>query len=230
MTQLANFLIKAFIALVLILSIANISFAQTSKDTLILKDQINKLQTDLEDQKTITSTLLEKINNLIDSQNSLIKQYTQTNLIIQNLQTGSTSSNDKFKDAFIVNKEGKPYAFIDKDLKLYEYYGQDLLGWINPDTSELVRNFDEAVVAIIDGDFILDETGHAIASIERSENLKWDREKLYSQVQKRPLSNYFIKLENPQQFNKSTFKFSDWSLKKIEDILFFSEKRIQKLK
>lgn len=206
------------------------SFAQTSKESLILKDQINKLQTDLEDQKTITSTLLEKINSLIETQNNLIKQYTQTNLIIQNLQSNPKTSNEKFKDAYVLNKEGKPYAFIDKDLKLYEYYGKDLLGWINPETNELIRNFDEATVAIIDGDFILDETGHAIASIERSENLKWEREKLYSQVQKRPLSNYFIRLENPQQFNKSTFKFSDWSIKKIEDILFFSEKRIQKLK
>ena len=97
-------------------------------------------------------------------------------------------------------------------------------------TNEIVRNFDEAVVAIIDGDFILDETGHAIGSIERSETLKWDREKLYSQVQKRPLSNYFIRLENPQQFNKSTFRFSDWSTRNLEDILFFSEKKIQKLR
>lgn len=206
------------------------SFAQTSKESLILKDQINKLQTDLEDQKVLTSTLLERINSLIETQNSLIKQYTQTNLIIQNLQTGSKISNDKFKDAFILNKEGKPYAFIDNDLKLYEYYGHDLLGWIKPDTNEIVRNFDEAIVATIDGDFILDETGHSIATIERSETLKWDREKLSPQVQKRPLSNYFIRLENPQLFNKSTFKFSDWSIKKIEDILFFSEKRIQRLK
>ena len=225
-----NFSIKIFISLCLLLGIGNISFAQTSKDTLILKDQINKLQTDLEDQKAITNTLLDKINNLIDTQNSLIKQYTQTTLLIQNLQTNTNSTQDKFKDAFILNKEGKPYAFIDKDLKLYEYYGQDLLGWINPDTSEIIRSFDGAIVAILDGDFLLDDTGHAIASIERSENLKWDREKLYSQAQKRPLSNYFIKLENPQQFNKSTFRFSDWSIKKIEDILFFSEKRIQKLR
>lgn len=221
---------KCFLLFLILFSSQLSSFAQTSKEALILKEQVNRLQTDLEDQKATTSTLLEKINSLIENQNNLIKQYAQTNLVIQNLQISSKGANNKFKDAYLLNRDGKPYAFIDNDLKLYEYYGHDLLGWINPDTNEVIRNFDEAVVAIIDGDFILDETGHAIASIERSENLKWDREKLYSQVQKRPLSNYFIRLENPQLFNKSTFKFSDWSIKKIEDILFFSEKRIQKLK
>ena len=60
--------------------------------------------------------------------------------------------------------------------------------------------------------------------------MRWDREKLYSQVQKKPVSQYFIRLENPKQFNLSTFRFSDWSNQKLEDLLFFSEKKIQKLK
>lgn len=223
-------MIRIFLLVLIFTFIALPSNAQTSKEALILKDQVNRLQSDLEDQKAITSSLLERINSLIENQNNLIKQYSQTNLIIHSLQSNPKASSNDFKDTFILNKEGKPYAFIDKDLKLYEYYGHDLLGWINSETNEVVRNFDEATVAIIDDNFILDETGHAIASIERSENLKWDREKLYSQVQKRPLSKYFVRLENPQQFNKSTFRFSDWSVKKIEDILFFSEKRIQKLR
>ena len=83
---------------------------------------------------------------------------------------------------------------------------------------------------MIENDFILDETGHAIGSIERSENLRWDRERLYSQVQKKPVSQYFIRTESPTQFNLSTFRYSDWSTQMLEDILFFSEKKIQKLK
>ncbi len=231
MTLSVNFSVNFLILIItLFLYTSEACYAQVSKDTLILKDQVNRLQEDIEEQKTITSTLLKRINDLIEKQNDLIKQYSQTNIVIQGLQSTQKTKPERFKNAFVLNKDGKPYAYIGNDLKLYEYYGKDLIGWIKSETNEIVRNFDEAVVAIIDGDFILDETGHAIGSIEQSENLRWDREKLYSQVQKRPISHYFVRLENPKQFTPSTFRFSDWSTQKIEDVLFFSEKKIQKLR
>ena len=205
--------------------------AQTPKDTLILKEQISKLQDDLEEQKTLTSSLLEKLNDLINNQNQIIIQFNDTSKLIKNIPTLTTGSTQgSFKDAFILNKDGKPIAFADDMLKLYEYFGGNLIGYIKPDTNEIVRNFDDSVIAQIENDFVLDETGHAIGSVERSENLRWDREKLYSQVQKEPVSHYFVKVESPRLFNLSTFRYSDWSTQKLEDVLFFSEKKIQKLK
>lgn len=204
-------------------------FAQPTKDNLILREQIIKLQEDLEEQKKTTNTLLDRINVLIESQNLLILKFNDSIKTIQTVPT-TPLTQGKYKDAFILNKDGKPIAFIDDGLKLYEYLGGHLIGTIKPDTNEVVRNFDESVVAVIENDFLLDETGHTIGSIERSENLRWDREKLYRQAQKTPVSQYFVRLDNPKQFNLSTFRFSDWSTQKLEDILFFSEKKIQKLK
>ena len=220
----------SFLLTLFILLNAVPAFAQATKENLILRDQISKLQEDLSEQKELTSNLLEKLNDVIKNQNQLIINFGETTKLIQNISTISLPTNQTFKDAFILNKSGRPIAFIDDGLKLYEYYGGNLVGWIKPETNEIVRNYDSSVVAQIENDFILDETGHAIGSIERSENLRWDREKLYSQAQKNPVSQYFVRLENPKQFNLSTFRYSDWSVQKLEDILFFSEKKIQKLK
>lgn len=224
--------LKIIITVLLALFYLSPTFAQTSKEGLYLKDQITRLQTELEEQKQITSTLLETINELTKNQNQLILDFGQSIKLLQQISTrpSALDSQSSFKDAFILNKDGKPIAFIDAGLKLYEYYGGNLVGWVKPDTNEIIRNFDNSVIGVIENDFVLDETGHAIGSIERSENLRWDREKLYSQVQKKPISHYFIRLENPKQFNLSTFRYSDWSTQKLEDILFFSEKKIQKLK
>ena len=213
-----------------ILKIAPTTYAQTTKENLTLRDQLSKLQDDLADQKELTSNLLEKLNDIIKNQNQLIINFGETTKLIHNISTVSLTTSQTFKDAFILNKSGRPVAFIDDGLKLYEYSGGNLIGWIKPETNEIVRNFDNSIVAQIENDFILDETGHAIGSVERSENLKWDREKLYAQVQKNPVSQYFVRLENPKQFNLSTFRYSDWSVQKLEDILFFSDKKIQKLK
>ena len=221
-----NLIILSFL---IILSNQSVSFAQATKETLFLKEQISKLQEDLHEQKELTANLLEKLNDLVKNQDQLIIQFGETSKIIQNISS-SYLPKQSARDSFILNKNGKPVAFIDEGLKLYEYFGGNLIGWIKPDTNEIVRNFDNSIIAQIENDFVLDETGHAIGSIERSENLRWDREKLYSQAQKNPVSQYFIRLENPRQFNLSTFRFSDWSVQKLEDILFFSEKKIQKLK
>ena len=233
MIQLVKCLAKVLIVTIVLLPYCSINtLAQAIKETLFLKDQISNLQQQVEEQKGNISNLSERINELIRNQNQLIIQFGDITKTIQNTSTQPSTINPQlqFKDAFILNKDGKSVAFIDAGLKLYEYYGGNLIGYIKPETNEIVRNFDDTVVAVIEGDFILDETGHAIGSIERSENMRWDREKLYSQVQKKPVSQYFVRLENPKQFNLSTFRFSDWSNQKLEDILFFSEKKIQKLK
>ncbi len=202
------------------------------QESILLKEEIRKLREDLSSQKDATSDLLQRTNDLITSQNLLITDLKNTIQIIQNIPSVILSPGQQatFKDAFILNKDGKPFAFIDAGLKLYEYAGGNLLGRINPDTSEIIRNFDNSVVAAIENDFVIDESGHAIGSIERSENLRWDREKLYSKIQKTPVSHFFVQQENPRRFILSPYRSSEWSTQKIEDILLFSEKNIQKLK
>lgn len=224
--------LQIIILIITIFYLQKLALAQTTKEGIYLKDQITKLQVELEEQKEITSNLLEKINELTKNQNQLILDFGQSIKLLQEISTrpSALSTQHLFKDAFILNKDGRPIAFIDSNLKLYEYYGGNLLGWIKLETNEIIRNYDNSIIGIIENDFVLDETGHAIGSIERSENLRWDREKYYSQVQKKPVSQYFVRLENPKQFNLSTFRYSDWATQKLEDILFFSEKKIQKLK
>lgn len=202
------------------------------QESLLLKEEIRKLREDLSSQKEVTSDLLQRTNDLITSQNLLITDLRNTIQIIQNIPSIILSPVQQatFKDAFILNRDGKPFAFIDAGLKLYEYAGGNLIGRINPDTSEIIRNFDNSVVAAIENDFVLDESGHAIGSIERSENLRWDREKLYSKIQKTPTSHFFVQQENQRRFILSPYRSSEWSTQKIEDILLFSEKNIQKLK
>ena len=150
------------------------AFAQATKETLFIKDQLLKLQEDLSEQKELTSTVLEKLNESIKNQNQLILQFNETSKLIQkpSLPASPIKQQSFFNSTFILNKDGKPVALIDDNLKLYEFTGGNLIGWINPDTNEIVRNFDNSVVAVIENDFVLDETGHAIGSIEKSENLK----------------------------------------------------------
>ena len=80
----------------------------------------------------------------------------------------------------------------------------------------------------LENDFLIDDKGSPIGSIERSETLKWEREKLTTQ--KTPGSHFFVMAVAPQQFIQTKFRTSDWSTQKIEDVLFFSEKNVQKLK
>lgn len=205
---------------------------QGLKETIILKEEIIKLRKDLSEQKEQTSKLLERINDLISNQSLLISDLKNTIQVFQNFSTTALtlSQQNTYKDAFILNKEGKPIAFVDAGLKLYEYTGGNLIGWIKPDTNEVVRNTDNSVIGIIENDFIVDESGYPIGSIERSETLRWDREKLYGKIQKKPASHFFARPQSPRKFILSTFRSSDWSTQKLEDLLYFSEKEIQKLK
>lgn len=56
----------------------------------------------------------------------------------------------------------------------------------------MIRNFDDSTVAVIENDSIIDYTGHPIGSIERSEHLRWDREKLFPKFQKKPVSHFLL--------------------------------------
>ena len=196
-----------------------------------LNEEITKLRKEISDQKELNSKLLERITEFTNNQNLLISDLRNTIQVFQNISSNILSTDDQrtFKDAFILNKDGRPFAFIDAGLKIYGYDNGNLLGWIKSETKELIRNYDNSIVGIIENDFVIDETGHAVGSIERSENLRWDREKLYSKIQKTPASHFFI-MTDPKPSIISRFRFSDWSVQKIEDILTFDEKDVQKLK
>ena len=214
---------------------------QYSRETQLLKEEVVKLRQEVEgqkellqQQKDLTSNLLQRTTDLLNKQDRLIGDLSDTTKIIldiSNITRTISTQQTTYKDAFVLNKEGKPVAFVDTGLRLYEYGGGNLLGWIKPDTNEIIRSYDNSVVAVVENDFVIDETGYPVGSIERSETLKWDREKLYGKVQKTPASHFFIRPQNPRQFILSPFRSSDWSPnKKLEDILYFSEKNIQKVK
>jgi len=186
-----------------------------------MKDEIIRLRKEIAGQKETTLNLVQRLNELATSQSSFITELRTTIF---------TNQDNRFKDAFILNKEGKPFAFIDTGLKIYEYGGGNLLGWINSDTNEVIRNFDNSVVAIIESDFVIDESGHPIGSIERSETLRWDREKLYGKIQKAPVSHFFERPQTPRRFILSPYRSSEWSTQRIEYVLNFSEKSIQRIK
>ncbi|GEM_PF-3013547 len=202
------------------------------QETQALKEEVIKLRKDLSDQKDLTSMLVDRTIEIIDNQNQLFTQFQNTSSVINDIFSTTEFAKQQvtFKDAFILNMSGKPFAFIDNGFKLYEYTGGNLIGWVNPKTNEIIRNFDNSVVAIVENDFVIDATGHPIGTIERSENLKWDREKLYAKVQKNPVSHFFVRPSVPTQFILTPYRSSDWSAQNIEDILFFAENKIQKLK
>lgn len=197
-----------------------------------LREEIIKLRKDFADQKDLTSRLLDRTNDLKDNQNQLTIQVqsTVTTLKDINFDTGFLKQQLLFRDTFIFDKTGKPFAFIEPNLKIYEYNSGNLLGSININTNEIIRNYDGSTVATLESNFLIDQNGQPIASIERSEPLRLEREKLHPQIQKNPLSHFFVPIEGKKQFNQVPYRFSDWSTQKLEDVLFFSEKKIQKLK
>ena len=79
--------------------------SHAQKDTLILKEQVNRLQEDLDNQKEITAKLLDKTNILIEKQSDLIKQYVQTNIIIQGLQSNQKNKPTEFVTIAILAKD-----------------------------------------------------------------------------------------------------------------------------
>ena len=175
---------------------------------------------------------MERNIQLIDNQEKIISDLTDSTIILKEFSGFTMSFIDlqkKYKDAFVFNRDGKPYAYIDfPELKLYEYSTGKLLGWIDTNKNEVIRNYDSSTIATIENDFLIGVQGSPIGSIERSETLRWEREKLM--IQKTPESHFFVMSVAPQQFIQTQFITSNWSTQKLEDILFFSEKNIQKLK
>lgn len=212
---------------------------QGSKDSLILKEEISNLKKEIQEQKDLMRTqgdtvtrLLDRSTDIINYESNIITDLREATAAIQGFSNYTMSFinlQKKYLNAFLFNKEGKPAAYIDfPELKLYEYNTGNLLGWIDPEKNEVIRNYDGSTVATIENDFLIDAQGSPIASIERSENLKWEREKLM--IQKNPVSHFFVMASAPQQFIQTKFRTSDWSAQRLEDVLFFSEKNIQKLK
>ncbi len=202
------------------------------QETQALKEEVIKLRKELVEQKDLTSMLVDRTIEIINNQNQLFTQFQNTSDSINDLSSTANLLKQQLsiKDTFILNMSGKPFAFIDNGFKLYEYNSGNLIGWINPKSNEIIRNFDNSIVAIIENDFVIDATGHPVGSIERSENLRWDREKLYPKVQKNPISHFFVRPSAPTQFILTPYRSSDWSAQNIEDLLFFAENKIQKLK
>ena len=196
-----------------------------------LREEVVNLKDTLSEQKQTTNNVLDKTNEVLQNQQQFTVSINSSISILQDLLTTAMSINQQitYRDAFILNKTGKPFAYIDNGLRLYDYYNGNLLGFIHPVTNEIVRNYDNSIVALIENDFVLDEGGRAIGTVERSETLRWDREKLYSQVQKKPGSQFIVR-PGPRQFIISPFRSGDWSQQNLEDILGFQEKKIQKLK
>ncbi len=215
---------------------------QNSREAQLLREEVSNLKKELQDQKELIRTqgdatimLLERNLDLTNTQSKTISDLIMdTTVILQSFSTFTMTYIDlqgKYKDAFIFNPNGKPYAYIDfPELKIYEYNSGDLLGWINADKNEVIRNYDGSTIATIENDFLIDDKGAPIGSIERSETLRWEREKLLGMLLKTPLSHFFVQSAVPQQFIQPKYRTSDWSTQKIEDVLFFSEKNIQKLK
>lgn len=197
-----------------------------------LREEVSKLRKDISDQKDLTSMLLDRTSDLSNSQNQINSQLQNTVTTLKDISSDTEFLKQQllFRDTFIFNKDGKPFAFIDPNLRIYEYAGGNLIGLINPDTNEIIRNYDGSTVATLEKNFLIDQNGQPIGSVERSETLRLEREKLYPQIQKTPLSHFFVPIEGKKQFIQIPDRFSDWSTQKLDDILFFSEKKIQELK
>ena len=216
--------------------------SQNQRETLLLREEVSNLKKELQEQKELIRTqgdtntmLLERNLDLTNTQSKIISDLIMdTTIILQGFSNFTMTYIDiqgKYKDAFIFSPGGKPFAYIDfPELKIYEYNSGNLLGFINADKNEVVRNYDNSIIATIENDFLIDDKGAPIGSVERSETLRWEREKILNMIQKTPVSHFFTGASAPQQFIQPKYRTSDWSTQKIEDVLFFSEKNIQKLK
>ncbi len=211
---------------------------QSLRETQLLREEISGLKKELQEQKELIKTQSDTTSllriELQTGQRDILSDLRDANMLLQEFSSFTMTFinlQKQYKDAFIYGKDGKLFAYIDfPELKIYEYSTGNLLGWINSEKNEVVRNYDNSIIATVENDFLIDSTGSPIASIERSETQRWEREKLFSMTQKTPISHFFTAASDPQQFIQPRYRTSDWSTQKLEDILFFSEKNIQKLK
>lgn len=193
----------------------------------LILGKLETIESEVAAQKLINSQQLEALKELIENQNKLLEEVQVTNAAISTLLSSDLSSQGRFKDAFILNNKGVPYAFIDVNSNIYDYNNGNLLGFIDIKTNQIIRSYDQSPVAILDNDFLIDEAGHPIGSIERSETLRWDREKSYSKTQKTPVSHFFVMNLPRQVFIPTEFRFNSWSQKDISEVLYFDPERVQ---
>ena len=209
------------------------------KEIQFLREEVSKLRTEASSQKDLLSTQKDLISSikittddLAKDQNQLLTQFTSASSSLQQILSATSFIKQflAFKDTFIFNRDGKPYAYIDNQtLNIYGYNNGNLLGWVN-NLHEIIRNYDKSIIATLEGDFLIDESGHPIGTLERSETLRLEREKIPSQIQKTPVSHYLIRIENSRQFNQSIYRFTDWSGQKLEDLLFFPSDKVEKVR
>ena len=205
---------------------------QSQREAQLLREEVSNLRKELSAQKDLTSMLMDRANDISDNQSQINSQLQNTISTLKDINSDTDFLKQQllFRDSFIFNKTGKPFAFIDPSLRIYEYSSGNLIGSIDINTNEIIRNYDGSTIATLEKNFLIDQNGQPIGSIERSETLRLEREKLYPQIQKNPISHFFVPIEGKKQFIQTPSRFSDWSTQMLEDVLFFSEKKIQKLK
>lgn len=205
---------------------------QNQREAQLLRQEVLNLKAELSAQKDLTSMLVDRANDISNNQSQINSQLQNTISTLKDINSDTDFLKQQllFRDSFIFNKTGKPFAFIDPSLRIYEYSSGNLIGSIDINTNEIIRNYDGSTIATLEKNFLIDQNGQPIGSIERSETLRLEREKLYPQIQKNPISHFFVPIEGKKQFIQTPSRFSDWSTQMLEDVLFFSEKKIQKLK
>lgn len=212
-----------------------------------LRSEIGGLKEALKEQNKLLPEITEKLNALNNNEllisemwrtlneikeknneaaETLSKMYSDIDLVKQSLTNISLNTNTIrqtlfFKDAFIFNKEGKPVLFVDDiGYWLYKYKTNELVGWINPDTSVVYRNEDAKPIGFIEFGYLLDKRGYPVGILERSEYYRKEREKT-SQALHRPIPpNFILREQAPRELFAFSRPASTWSIDSIEDLFF----------
>ena len=93
---------KSIFYTIIFLIIVTPAFAQATKETLYLKDQISRLEGEVSEQKNLIKGLTDEISMLTENQTILITNIKETNKFILGLPGSSElkNSQNKFKDAY----------------------------------------------------------------------------------------------------------------------------------
>ncbi len=199
------------------------------KEDVSLKNEIINLNTNIIDLTkkidgvTNNQELLSKILNALTDLKNLIN--TSSNSISNSDDIKYLNQLLKYKDAFILNPSGAVVGSIDNTtLKIYGFNNGNLLGFVDLKNNIIIRNEDKNTIAKIENDFLINEIGEPIGSIERSSELTKAREKL--NIQKTPESQYTQRNENKTDFNLSSARANRWSsTQSISDLLFIYDTR-----
>lgn len=222
---------------------------QNSQEINELKSEIGGLKETLKEQNRLLPEITEKLNALNtnellinemwrtlteikdknkEASESLSKMDVDINQIKQNLTNISLNTNTIrqtlfFKDAFIFNKEGKPVLYVDDiGYWLYKYKSNELVGWINPDTSVVYRNEDAKPIGFIEFGYLMDKRGYPVGILERSEFYRKEREKTYQALHRPIPPNFILREQAPRELFAFSRPASTWSIDNIEDLFFNS--------